>query len=98
MGKATRRHGTMKVGHTKLPGQMADTGEHSFRNHAGYNGAQRQMGSVSTGNQWNYKAPPLPDLRQPPTHYSGSKAPSALNKQPIGHSKGSSPGGGAKPY
>jgi hypothetical protein len=94
MGKGNRQRGTMKIGHTKLPGQMADTGEHSFRNHAGYNGAQRQMGSVATGDQWNYKAPPLPDLRQLPTHYSGSKAPNDLNKQPSGHSRGTSPPSG----
>ena len=81
MGKGNRQRGSMKIGHTKLPGQMADTGEHNFRNHAGYNGAQKQMGSVApSGNTFNYKAPPLPDLNQVPTNMRRSAAPLNLAK------------------
>ena len=99
MGKATRRHGTMKVGHTKLPGQpQADRGEMDWRNHGGVTPQQIQGGLNQTGDAYRYKAPPAPDLGSTPTNMRRSQAPRDLNKQPVGHSKGTAPGRDTKPY
>jgi hypothetical protein len=89
---------TRAVGHGRRGGPPVDQGQMDYRNLSGLNPRQIQGGLYQTGDALRYRAPPPPDLGATPTNMRRSAAPKDLNRAPIGHSKGTSPGGGTKPY